>query len=203
MTYDELKAQAQAYADRYDKEVADNMAAFFAFAEARINRNIKVREMTARAKMALVEGQEYYPLPADFAGMRDIEIKPTDGARKTLAYLSPEQANIIAESQATRFAGYTVIANQLQIIPAQSDGVIEMVYYQRLMPLSIDVESNWLSESYPDAYLAAIMSEIESFVKNSETAQIWNTKFNDAMADIEANDQRERWSGTALVQRVM
>lgn len=202
MTYDELITQAKAYADRYDKEVADNMAAFFALAEARINRSIKVREMTSRARMRLNEGQEYYPLPADFAGMRDIELAPTDGARKTLTYLSPEQANIIAESQGS-FTGYTIIANQLHIVPDQGNSVVEIVYYQKLLPLGAENESNWLSESYPDAYLNAIMSEIELFVKNGDAFKLWTVRFNEVMAEIGMNDMKERWSGTPLQTRVM
>lgn len=202
MTYDELTTQAKAYADRYDTEVVTNMTAFFAFAEARINRSIKVREMVSRAKMRLNEGQEYYPLPADFAGIRDIELAPTDGKRKTLHYVSPEQANIVAESQ-TAFTGYTIIANQLHIVPAQGNSVVEIVYYQKLMPLGAENESNWLSETYPDAYLSAVLAEIELFVKNGDAANIWHVRFNDTMADIDTNDMKERWSGTPLQVRVM
>lgn len=203
MNYDDLKQAAIAYSDRYDNEVADNMATFFRFAEARINRNIKVREMTTRAQMVLVDGQEYYPLPGDFAGMRDIEINPFDGKRKTLQYVSPEQSNIIAASGSCSFIGYTTIANQLQIVPAQSGGVIEMIYYQKLMPLDEDNPENWLSITYPDAYLSALMMEIEIFVKNPDLANIWNSRLESSLSELKENDIKERWSGTSLVTRVV
>lgn len=203
MNYTELVTAVKAYADRYDNEVSDNMDTFFRMAEARINRSIKTRGMSARAQMILFDGHPYYPLPADFAGIRDIEIVPNSGTRKTLTYFNPEQANMVTAATDTNFAGYTIIANQLQLIPAQANGVVEIVYYQMLPPLSDAQLTNWMSDDYPDAYLAALMLEIESFVKNDERAILWDTRLQKILDDIDSNDQRERWSGTPMQTRVM
>jgi len=74
VTYQELIDAAQAYADRYYLEVAANMPLFILMSESRMNRVLKTRKQSARAFTPTVEGQEYYPLPPDYAGMRDIQI---------------------------------------------------------------------------------------------------------------------------------
>ena len=203
MNYAEVIAAAQLYADRYDAEVTDNMDQVLRLAESRINRRLKLRQMTTRATMMLVDNQEYYPLPPDFAGMRDVENSPTDGPRRTLTYFNPEQANEVQARGSTGYAAYTIIADQLQLIPPQADGNIEIVYYQRVPPLTATEPENWASKDYPDLYRDALMSEIELLVKNDERAVLWDTRLNKTVDELVNNDQEERWSGTPMQIRVM
>lgn len=202
MTYDELVALVKAYSDRYDAEVADNIDNFMRLAEMRISRLLRVRDMTARAKIATEDDAEYYPLPLDFAGIRDIELQD-NGSRYTMSYANPEQMNSL-HSGADSVSGYyyTIVANQLHVKPEQPAGkFIELVYYQTVPALTSSNFFNWVSLYHAELYLSGMMIEVQSFVKNAEGMKLWSERFNAAANELSVTDQNDRWSGTPLQVR--
>lgn len=214
MNYTELVAAAVAYADRQDLEVEQNIDTFIVMVESRINRLLKVRKQTARAFAPTVDGQEYYCLPGDYAGMRDIQLNSaisTSPHKVTqYHYLSPEQMNI---KRGAPDGGqyYTVIADKLQVSPCPPAGMsIEMVYYQRLptiIPQTIDevledpTKENWMSLDHPDIYVAGMTGQIERFAKNYEVSNQWFSDMGALVEELDYADDLERWAGQALVTR--
>ena len=213
MDYDDIKTLSLSYADRQDSEVVDRFDNFLRLVEARVNRVLKVSNMSIRSTLDIVPDQEYYGLPADFGGFRDIQINsaPTvDNAqnRRTLKYLNPEQMNHRASSQNSGFGPirgqvyYTLVAQQIQIFPPQDSGVMEIVYYQKLVPLSVANPENWMSTFNPDGYIFGSLVEISSFVKDGEAASLWDGRFMTVLSEIEEEDGKARWSGTPLEVKV-
>ena len=200
MNYTQIKQAALQYADK-DKaaHVVASMDTFLRVVESRISRTLKIGKMTARATLPLLKDQEYYGLPVDFAGVRDIEIRDnlTSRDRTTLVYASPEQMNMLAKSSSTTLS-YTIIANQLQIYPPQVDKLVEIVYYQRIPELTDRRDTNWLSIYNPDAYIFGILVEINSFLKDDSATQMWESRFQAAISGIDRDDSASRWSGTPL-----
>ena len=172
MTYDEITSVALSYSDREsDAELPSKLDSLLRIVESRVDRVLKTQKMTIRTLLNTVQGQEYYGLPADFAGLRDIEIRGQDnigGAareRVTLEYLTPEQMNSATGfSAGTGNIYYTIIANQLQISPTQDNMVLELVYYRKLPNLTANDNTNWLSDDNPDTYVFGLMVEILSLI---------------------------------------
>ena len=200
MNYDDIKSAALQYADK-DKasHVIDNIDWFLRVVESRISRTLKISKMTARATLPLLQDQEYYGLPDDFAGVRDVEIRTdlTSRDRTTLRYLSPEQMNTQAANSGVTLS-YTIIANQIQIFPPQADKLLEIVYYQRIPELKSAAPVNWLSNYNPDAYIFGLLVEISSFLKDDNATQMWESRFQGSISGITHDDAITRWSGTAL-----
>lgn len=203
MNYTEIKTAALSIADREDTETVDNIDVFLRIVEARISRKLKVGDMSVRKEIATVEDQEYYDLPAGFAGLRDIEIKDSATAtdRATLKYYSPESLNNHSTNKGQEVA-YTIIANQLQIVPDKGDLTLELVYYKKVTALDSTNNENWISIDNPDAYIFGLMVEISAFVKDAEAANLWDARFKEALNDIDDDDQETRWSGQSLQIRV-
>jgi hypothetical protein len=208
MNYAELIAAAQAYADRQDIEVANNLDTFIIMAEARMNRVLKTRKQSARATTPTVTGQSYYSLPDDFAGIRDIQLNTDPGGSepsgKSYSYLSPEQMNNREDGPFVNQRYYTIIANQFQIFPQEEAGSqIEIVYYQKVPNLNSTEgeDENWMSLSHPDIYLAGLVAEIELFAKNYDVAKGWHDRMSLAIDELDQSDTVERWSGVALTVR--
>jgi len=209
MNYLEVKEIALSYSDREsDAELPAKIDSFLRIVEARVDRVLKVQRMTVRTLLTTVAGQEYYGLPSDFAGLRDIEVRSADTIdgeardRVTLEYLSPEQMNSatgIPASQSNIY--YTIIANQLQISPPQDSNVLELVYYRKLPNLTENDNTNWLSEDNPDTYVFGLMVEISAFVKNEQSTALWDARFKESLAEIDLDDSKSRWSGVALQMR--
>ena len=183
MTYDEIVALAKAYADRSsDAEIIDNIDFFIIMAEVKINRLLKTSEASTRATVLTLEDKEYYSLPTDYNGLRDVELQ-LDTKRATCSYVSPEQMNIINNTIDPSGYYYTIIAGNLHILPIQeASTILEIVYYAKLDNLTTSSSGyNWLSADYPDIYLAAIMVEISSFIKNGEAAMLWAQRVDKAV----------------------
>jgi len=203
MNYTEIINLALSYSDRTDSDITERMGDFVKIVEARINRALRVNQMSTRSIVVTLKDQQYIGLPKDFAGIRDIEVKEK-GATKgtTIHYINPEQMNGAIQVDGPGNIYYTIISNQIQLFPAQDDKLLEIVYYRLLDHLDIDNDTNWLSLRYPDSYVFGLIVEIESFVKNPTGAEMWNQRFESALQEISHEDQIDRWSGTPLTVKV-
>lgn len=203
MNYKELIDTAKAYTDRYDEELADSMTAFTRVVEAKINNALRTGDQSVRAQIWLNSDEEYYSLPCDWGGARDVEIL-SEGQQhgRTLVYLSPEEMNKVSrkrDSDLNREHNYyTIIAGQIQIAPPADHQILEVVYYQRLPELKNETDTNWLTEKNPDAYIFGLCTEICAFAKDEIGYPTYQQRFMDSLIDITMEDQVSRWSGPAL-----
>jgi hypothetical protein len=97
---------------------------------------------------------------------------------------------------------YNIIAGQLVIQPVIDDTyILEIVYYGKLIPLSVIVTDNWVSTNHPDVYVFGLMTEINSFMKDGVSADAWNARFTQAVSEITSADERLIFSGPPLITR--
>lgn len=208
MNYTEIVESSLDYSDRLtDTELQNRVDVFLRVVESRIKKRLMVQKMAIRSYLVTQADMEYYTLPSDFNGLRDVEIKDSLNATKktTLAYVSPEQLNNASTNsmdiQSTIY--YTIVANQIQIIPIQDENkILEFVYYRNVLPLSSANLNNWVSDDYPDIYIFGLLVEISSFTKDAVAKELWDNRFKEALDELEFSDSRTRWSGTALQVRV-
>ena len=190
------------FADReYHTKIIDRMDNFLRMVESRINRKIKQEGLTARATITTVADQEYYGLPADFSSLIDIEIKESVIAtvRQTLIYRTPAKLNDYANVAETNDAVYyTLINNQLQIIQPQDGRTIEIVYHMKVPELTSVDDENDVSINDPDCYIAGLLVEINSFVKDANAASIWDTRFKEILGEMDFNDFKRKYNGAQL-----
>ena len=202
MNYKDIVTAAQAYTDRYDEELVAAIPAFTKVVEGKINNALRTGDQSVRAQIWLLRDQEYYGLPSDWGGARDVEILK-DGTKtggRTLVYMAPEELNKLSRSPGRpypRHNYYTIIANQIQVAPPTDNEVLEIVYYQRLPALTQDDDANWLTEKNPDAYIFGLCTEIAAFAKDAPSYEVYKARFAEAMYDITMEDQVTRWSGPA------
>ena len=202
MNYKDIVTAAQAYTDRYDEELVTTIPSFTKIVEGKINNALRTGDQAVRAQIWLLRDQEYYGLPSDWGGARDVEILK-DGTKtggRTLTYLSPEELNKVSRSPGRpypRHNYYTIIAGQIQVAPPTDNEVLEIVYYQRLPALEADTDTNWLTEKNPDAYIFGLCTEISAFAKDAVSYETYKMRFAEAMMDITMEDQVTRWSGPA------
>lgn len=204
MNYSEITAAALAYADRSDSATTANIDVFLHMVEARVNRVLRNEEMCEEYDIATVQDQSDYSLPADYAGMRSISLE-TDGAIQPLEYLNPESTDWLVDSDdETDVKYYTIRSKKLVLMkpPADADSNIRINYFKKVPELTSTDTTNWLSEMHPDIYVAGLMVEIASFVKNPDLARSWNEKFAAAVDECIAANWSDKWSGTPMFIRI-
>jgi len=207
MKYQEIADTARAYADRNDIEVVNNINNFIALAEARMNRILKTRQQAIRGYTFAVQDQEFYSLPPDYAGMRDIQISEglpiAKGKSASLILITPQQFNTQRNMPSDGNIYYTIEANQLQIHPPQQVGnIIELVYYQRIPNLDSVGDENWVSRDHPDIYIAGVCGEISLFAKDYPAADGWFERMGKSMDELDFSDEQERWAGGPMMMRL-
>ena len=197
-TYAELKDSVANWADRHD--LTPNIPDFIALAEARLNRELRLRAMETKEYAKTIGGQANYKLPSGFIQMREFRLNtvPT----RSLQYITPE----IYESW--NFVGsgmpkwYTVVANELRLgrVP-DGEYEMEMLFYRKFDNLSDAKPTNWVLENAPDILLYGSLLELEPFIQNDARIQVWASGYQNAVEKLQLQDEKDRHSGSALMVR--
>lgn len=174
MTYEELVSAIATWLSRTDQTA--NIPTFIRTAEARINRDLRVREMITRATASI--DVEFSELPLDFLAPRSAQIDD-----RVLDYMTPDDLLKV------RFGGpthaYTVLGSHLQFAPVPvSSETVQLTYYQRLTPIGENV-TNWLLRNHPDAYLYGALCEAAIVTRDDTLLAMAEGKFQDAKRRIE------------------
>ena len=199
-TFTELKDALADWLDRSD--LTDRIPDFITLAEARLNRDVRIRPMEVRSSMETTAGQRYFNLPGGYLQMRNIQIN--SNPITPLEYITPEMLDRLYGSDTTgKPKAYTLIGDEIQLAPIpDSTYTLEMAFYEKFTPLgdgtSGTVTSNWLTTNAPDVLLYGALLEAEPFIKNDERIALWLNAYNGAVKKIQDADVRDRHSGSAM-----
>ena len=197
--YSELNTAVANWLDRDD--LTDRIPEFIALAEARFNRLLRIRAMETKQTASTVADQRNLALPTNFIQMRNLQINTSPVT--SLEYVTPEMYDrLYGGSDTGTPKAYTILADEIQLgpIPA-SVQTIEMLFYKKFDALTSSASTNWMITNAPDVYLYGCLLEAEPFIMNDPRVQLWATAFQQAIKDIQDQDNKDRHSGSAL--RVM
>lgn len=195
-TYADLQgAIANWLARSGDATLTPSVPDFIALAEARLNRDLRLRAMETR-DAAFAVSAAFTALPSGFLELRNIQLNTSPVTR--LEMLSPEQIDAIhAGSQAGKPRVYAIVADQLQLAPAPASAyTAELVYWKKFTALSDAQPTNWLLTNAPDLYLYASLMEAVAFIGNDERVPLWVAAYDRARNALQASDNRGTWSGS-------
>ena len=199
-TFAELKTATANWLDRSD--LTDRIPEFISLAEARFNRNLRIRDMeTVSTAISTSAGTREYSLPTGFVQMKEFHL--TTDPLTPLAYITPEMmTRIWAGSSKGKPEVFTIIADNVRLGP-NPDAVYttSMLYYKTFTALSDAATTNDMLTNNPDVYLYGTLLEAEPFIMNDDRVQLWAIAFKQAIEDIQNQDNKDRHSGSQL--RVM
>ena len=199
-TFTELKDAVADWLDRSD--LTARIPDFIALAEARINRELRIRPMEVRSTMYATVDQQYFNLPGGYIQMRNIQLNTNPTT--PLEYITPEMLDRLYGSTTTgKPKAYTLIGDEIQLAPIPDSAyTLEMAFYEKFTALgdgtSGTVTSNWLTKNAPDILLYGALMEAEPFIKNDERVAVWLNGYGNAIDKLQKADQRDRHSGSAM-----
>ena len=199
-TFTELKDAIADWLDRSD--LTARIPDFITLAEARLNRDLRIRPMEVRSSMETTSGQRYFNLPGGYLQMRNMQMNTTPIT--PLEYITPEMLDRLYGSSTTgKPRAYTLIGDEIQLAPIpDSDYTVEMAFYEKFTALgdgtSGTVTTNWLTTNAPDILLYGALLEAEPFIKNDERIALWLNAYSSAVKKIQDADARDRHSGSAM-----
>jgi len=192
--YTELQASIADFLNRSD--LTSVIPDFITMCEADLNRTLRVRDMSVRTRAPI--DSQYVKLPADFLGMRNIDLL-TDPVTP-LTYKNLQNLDIHRAGDSTgKPLYYSVMQDSIEFAPVpDGDYTIEIVYYQKIPALSsADTDGvNWLLTDHPDAYLYGSLMHSAPYLQADERIGLWAGKYNQILEQIKKSDEQAKFSGS-------
>ena len=199
-TYSDLKTSIAGYLARSD--LTSQIPDFITFAENRLRRELRIRQMLKSVTTATVSGDSTVELPSDFIEIRDFVV--TTNPITPLSYSSPSAlSNDPVASQVGVPKSYTILANEFLMSPVP-DGVytLRLLYFAAPAYLSSSNASNVFLTTAPDALLYASLIEAEPYLFNDSRINTWGTMYDRAISSLVKSDEQGQYSGVPLAMKL-
>lgn len=179
------------------------MPDFIALAEARISRDLRIRQQITTTALTSVTGINTVALPIDWLELENLSVNTVPATN--LIYVTVEQLD-----SRFPFGGvtgipvcYTVEGGNLLLGPAPSSALtVNLIYYARFASL-LDAGTNWLLQTHPSIYLFAVLMEVSQYTQNAEQLQIYTQRYQTEALQLQQQDDRATHSGSALRVRTI
>jgi hypothetical protein len=181
--YNQLKDELSAYlfhqrlVPRYD-----NCTQLF---ETAANTRLRVRQMETKAFLQTdIAGN--VRLPADYLVWRAVlqdNTTTSGGTEAELDYVHPAFLKSTVQVRAPAPGIFTIEGPELIVRPINTDAVYIVHYYGKI-PTLVGNANNWLLLEYPNAYLYGVLTELAAVQRNTEMAQLYKARRDEAFAEI-------------------
>lgn len=191
--YGTLKAAIADFLNRDDLTAV--IPTFINFAQDKINRDLRTRQMVARAT-ANIDSQ-YNAFPPNFLQVRDIRLNTNPV--QALEYVSSEQQNQERSRNATsgRPRLFSVIGESFEVFPTPDTSYeCEIAYYEKIPDMTADSDTNWLLTKSPELFVYGSLVHSAPYLKDEDKIVIWQTLYRDVFNSLTLEDEKSRFSGT-------
>jgi len=195
-TYSELQTALAKYLARTD--LTDQISDFIRFAELRLRRELRIRQMLKSVTTLTVSGTATVALPSDFLEIRDLIV--STNPIQPLTYSSPSIFSRNARvTEGGKPLDYTILATEFQLAPVPDSAyTIKMLYYAAPEFLSSTNSSNAFMANAPDALLYGSLLEAEPYLMNDARINTWGTMYDRAISTLTKSDESAQYSGVPL-----
>lgn len=192
-TYAELKTEIAAWLNRSD--LAATLPTLIALAEMQLNADLTSRFMEVKATLSATAGSNAVALPDDVLDIKRLQL--IGSPSRVLIYRSPDE---IAQDNPLGMSGmpevFSVYGSSLELSPVpDADYPLELLYYQKIPPLSDANPTNWLLSNWPNAYLFGALLAAQPFIMNDERIPVFQALYRQAVDGLNVVDW---YSGSTL-----
>ena len=198
-TYDELQAAVADWLAREDLET--QIIDFITIGEARINRELRVREMIETVTDT-VSTQEL-AVPADF--IETLQFKINSDTPSPLEYRPVEDMERRTASETSGVpVAFSVVGTNFRLFPTpDGEYTYTLEYYKKVPALTADNQTNWLLSKAPDVYLYAALCEGAKFLMDDARIGYWDGLFRAAKTSLTAAEARAKRTSAPRRARVL
>jgi len=199
-TYSDLQTSIGNYLARSD--LTSQIPDFITFAENRLRRELRIRQMLKSVTTATVKDDATVELPSDFLQVRDFVV--VTNPLTPLSYSSP---SALSNDPRALWVGvprsYTILANDFQLSPIP-DAVytVKMLYFAAPAYLSSSNTTNVFLTSAPDCLLYGALVEAEPYLMNDARINTWGSMYDRAITSLTKSDEEGQYSGVPLAMKL-
>jgi hypothetical protein len=192
LTYDSLVTTVLEYLERSDQATIDRIPTFITLCEFEIAEQMKTLGQQQVVESNMLTGNAVIPKPARWRKTVSMSyVDPSTNQRTPILlrkyeYLRNYWPNAAQTGQPLYYADYDYDHWLVAPTPDQ-DYAFEIIYYERIEPLSSANQTNWLTRNAPNAVLYGTLLQAMPYLKNDQR-QIFQQKYTEAMQVLKAED---------------
>ena len=190
MTYDDLTSTVLQYLERKDAAVVNAIPTFISLAEFEIAQEIKTLGQLQVVESAMTPSNPVLQKPARWR--KTVSMSVTVAGKKQPVYLRKYEylKSYWPDDTQTDVPLYYADTDwdHWYIAPTPAQGYsFEVLYYERIAPLSSTNQTNWLTQNAPNAMLFGTLLQAMPFLKNDQRT-IFQQKYTEALQSLKAED---------------
>jgi hypothetical protein len=190
MTYDSLTSMVLQYLERKDAAVVNSIPTFISLAEFEIAQVIKTLGQLQVVESTMLEGNPVLQKPARWR--KTVSMNVTVNGKKQPVFLRKYEylKNYWPDSTQTDVPLFYADTDwdHWYISPTPDDDyAFEVLYYERISPLSSENQTNWLTQNAPNAMLFGTLLQAMPFLKNDQRT-IFQQKYTEALQFLKTED---------------
>jgi len=192
MTYDSLTTDITQYLERNDTAVVQQIPQFIMLAEFEIAQQIKTLGQQQVVESTMTVGNPIIQKPARWRKTTSMNLTTQSGEIQPIylrkyEYLRSYSPNVSSTDMPLYYADYNY--DNWIVAPTPDFAYsFEVLYYERIQPLSSETQTNWLTQNAPNAMLYGTLLQAMPFLKNDQR-QIFQQKYTEAMQILKQEDQ--------------
>jgi hypothetical protein len=190
MTYDSLTSSVLQYLERSDTAVVNAIPTFISLAEFEISQEIKTLGQLQIAESNMTASNAILQKPSRWR--KTVSMSVTVAGKKQPVYLRKYEylKNYWPDASQTSIPEYYADTDwehwYLAPTPDQAYA-FEVLYYERISPLSSANQTNWLTQNAPNAMLFGTLLQAMQFLKNDQRT-IFQQKYTEALQSLKTED---------------
>jgi hypothetical protein len=190
LTYDSLTSSVLQYLERQDAAVVNAIPTFITLAEFEIAQEIKTLGQLQLVEATLLAGNPVLDKPARWR--KTVSMNVTVNGKKQPIFLRKYEylKNYWPDSTQTDVPKYYADTDweHWYLAPTPDDDYsFEVLYYERISPLSSTNQTHWLTQNAPNAMLFGTLLQAMPFLKNDQR-QIFQQKYQEALQALKTED---------------
>jgi hypothetical protein len=190
MTYDSLTSTVLEYLERKDAATVNAIPTFITLAEFEIAEQIKTLGQLQIAEFAAQPGDPVFQKPARWRKTVSMNVTVNGKRQPVLLRKYEYLKNYWPDSTQVDVPLYYADTDwehwYLAPTPALAYSM-EVLYYERIAPLSETNQTNWLTQNAPNAMLFGTLLQAMPFLKNDQR-QIFQQKYTEALQSLKGED---------------
>jgi len=190
LTYDSLVEIVQQYLERRDKAVVDAIPTFITLAEFEIAEQIKTLGQLQVVEATMVADNPVLQKPARWRKTVSMSVSVNGKKQPVLLRKYEYLKNYWPDATQSDVPLYYADTDwdHWYLAPTPDDDYqFEVLYYERISPLSSTNQTNWLTQNAPNAMLFGTLLQAMPFLKNDQR-QIFQQKYTESLQSLKIED---------------
>jgi len=190
LTYDSLTSTVLQYLERKDSAVINAIPTFISLAEFEIAEQIKTLGQLQVVESTMTASNPVLQKPARWRKTVSMSVT-VDGKKQPVLLRRYEyQKNYWPDSSLTDVPLFysDIDWDHWYLAPTPDQAyTFEVLYYERVSPLSSTNQTNWITQNAPNAMLFGTLLQAMPFLKN-DARQIFQQKYTEALQALKTED---------------